>query len=95
MSYKNCYDNIVKLLIEKGQIQPFAFSMKMKDEDYNQSMDLLNFLTSKCLIRFGYAPGMDYAVALTWTKLGIEQLQDETKCSNIFSEFKTLYNIGE
>lgn len=95
MNYKECFDNIVKEIKEKEQLQPLSFSMNLElnESDYNKCMDLINFLISRCTLRFGYLKGMNFAVALTLTRLGREQFKDELKCENLLSEFKNLYDV--
>lgn len=94
MLYKECFDNIINGLKKDGLIKPAAYFNEFYDKEYDMNADILSFLISKNLVRFGLR-AYRYVETLTWTKIGQEQLQDEVKSASIFEEFKLLYALKE
>ena len=92
MSYKECFDSIISEIVKEEKIKPSGFFDENSSEDeYNQKADILQFLRSKNLIRFGYY-SHKYSEVLSYTELGKKQFQDKTQLAKIFKEFETLYN---
>lgn len=95
MQYREIFDKIYSELMGKDQFQPYAFLNYYSKEDYDKATDLINFLMSRCILKFASQGHSDFTIAITWTKLGKEQLSEPTKANNLFQEFKTLFDLSE
>jgi len=94
MSYEKCFDKIISEIKKEDKLKPGGFfDENSSEEEYSQSTDILQFLMSKNLIKFGYH-SHQYTDVLCFTELGKKQFQDEIKIDKIFKEFETLYKLN-
>lgn len=94
-TYKEILDEITSAICERGQIQPAAPQkfLNSNESDFNKFADLVNYLISKNMLRFGLPGYSSYTTTVTWTRLGIEFFKDCKKLDIILEDFKKLYNI--